>query len=327
MTDENLPHCIEVGEPRYCAVFGSPIAHSLSPVLHNAAYRALGLDSWQYTKRGVTEATFEQTIRSFDRSWAGVSATMPLKRTVMPYGTASNAWVDVLQVANTIVFDWNQPNSYREGLPAMKLYNTDVHGIVYAFATAQQRPFTFAYDTDFASMAAYNRTGKAIILGNGNTAKSAVAACLAMKNPAIRSITVAARHPRLDDGIDSILAACGVDIPIQRIELSQAVQELAQADIVISTLPAHAADSLADELLSSYKNHDLTAHGTLLDVVYDPRPTELMQAYATAGGKVIGGDQMLLYQAVLQVCAMTGYPLQSAHDIVSPMSQALQEAL
>ena len=54
-----------------CAVLGKPIAHSLSPVLHNAAYRALGLDSWSYGRHEVGETELEDFLESLDSSWAG----------------------------------------------------------------------------------------------------------------------------------------------------------------------------------------------------------------------------------------------------------------
>lgn len=69
-----------------CAVLGKPIAHSLSPVLHNAAYRALGLDSWSYGRHEVGETELEDFLESLDSIWAGLSLTMPLKKTIQPYG-------------------------------------------------------------------------------------------------------------------------------------------------------------------------------------------------------------------------------------------------
>lgn len=71
-----------------CAVLGKPIAHSLSPVLHNAAYRALGLDSWSYGRHEIGETELEDFLESLDSSWAGLSLTMPLKKTIQPYRRA-----------------------------------------------------------------------------------------------------------------------------------------------------------------------------------------------------------------------------------------------
>jgi len=67
------------------AVLGSPIAHSLSPALHKAAYDALGLADWTYTTVECDEAALAETLRHLaDDGLAGVSLTMPLKRAVLP---------------------------------------------------------------------------------------------------------------------------------------------------------------------------------------------------------------------------------------------------
>ena len=109
-----------------CAVLGKPIAHSLSPVLHNAAYRALGLDGWFYDKHEVGESELEGFLKSLDDSWTGLSLTMPLKKTIQPYGVPCNTWAKELEVANTAVFDWTGTcHNGDTAIPAIKLYNTD----------------------------------------------------------------------------------------------------------------------------------------------------------------------------------------------------------
>src|ERR1700722_14352226 len=66
------------------AVLGKPIAHSLSPVLHRAAYEALGLTDWSYDLVECDEAGLADYVNSRGPDWAGLSLTMPLKRTVLP---------------------------------------------------------------------------------------------------------------------------------------------------------------------------------------------------------------------------------------------------
>ena len=66
------------------AVLGSPIAHSLSPVLHRAGYQALGLDGWTYQAIECDEAGLPGLIGRCGPGWAGLSLTMPLKRAVLP---------------------------------------------------------------------------------------------------------------------------------------------------------------------------------------------------------------------------------------------------
>ena len=66
------------------AVLGSPIAHSLSPVLHRAAYRELGLTGWTYQAIECDEQGLPALLDSLGPDWAGLSLTMPLKRAVLP---------------------------------------------------------------------------------------------------------------------------------------------------------------------------------------------------------------------------------------------------
>ena len=72
---------------------------------------------------------------------------------------------------------------------------------------------------------------------------------------------------------------------------------------VINTIPGHAADNVADALANAGTE---PFSGLLLDVIYDPRPTKLMEAWRAHGGHAIGGEEMLLYQALVQVLLMTG---------------------
>src|SRR4051812_35006062 len=72
-----------MSEGRRAAVLGSPISHSLSPVLHNAAYAALGLAGWQYTAHEVDEPELAGFVDGLGPEWVGLSLTMPLKRVAL----------------------------------------------------------------------------------------------------------------------------------------------------------------------------------------------------------------------------------------------------
>ena len=85
-----------------CAVLGKPIAHSLSPVLHRAAYADLGLD-WTYEARRGGPRRLAQFLDGLDESWRGLSLTMPLKRTVVPLVDSLDDWARLSGVANTVV--------------------------------------------------------------------------------------------------------------------------------------------------------------------------------------------------------------------------------
>src|SRR5215210_2438437 len=80
-----FPPC-ETG-PMHAAVLGSPVDHSLSPVLHTAAYTAPGLHDWDYTAHECTEDALAAFVDGLDDSWAGLSLTMPLKRVALDVAT------------------------------------------------------------------------------------------------------------------------------------------------------------------------------------------------------------------------------------------------
>ena len=319
-----------------CAVLGKPIAHSLSPVLHNAAYRALGLADWAYDRHEVGQDDLVGFLHGLDPSWVGLSLTMPLKKTIQPYGIPANFWAMQLGVANTAVFDWSDMAHGRDGLPAIRLYNTDVMGIVLAIDHALSQPSSTdvaalldAEPSEQASRRAGNdRPARAVILGNGNTAMSAVAACTMALDSRIGHITIAARHPdrNLDQAVD--LGARLGGVTVDAMPLEEAVGTARTADLVISTLPAHAADPFARAVADA---SGPAPRGILLDVVYDPRPTDLMRVWSDRGALAIGGQEMLLYQAILQVARMTGSgsiaDLDVLDTIEQPMRQALEEAL
>ncbi|KAB7788304.1 shikimate dehydrogenase family protein [Bifidobacterium cebidarum] len=282
-----------------CAVLGKPIAHSLSPVLHNAAYRALCLTDWLYDKHEIGEEDLDSFLKSLDPTWSGLSLTMPLKKTIQPYGVPANLWAKELKVANTAIFDWSRITddpTWPHGKPSIKLYNTDVIGIQLAFDHAN-RELGAHHKPDHA--------GSALIIGNGNTATSAMAACCMM--PEIGHVTVAARHPGKNTSFKPLAERyINTHTPYSEISLSDVSALLTaahDATYIINTIPGHAADSVAVELGNIEFDE---SRGLLLDVVYDPRPTKLMEAWRARGGDAIGGEEMLLYQALIQVLLMTG---------------------
>jgi shikimate dehydrogenase len=260
------------------AVLGHPVAHSLSPVLHRAAYQALGLDEWQYEAIDVDEAGLPGLLADAGPGWAGMSLTMPLKRAVRPLLVRESALARNVGAVNTVLFS-------PDGLEG---YNTDVHGIVEAFGECGVRPS----DDGHARRAA--------VIGGGATAASALAALqdLGCDEPVVHVRSVA----RCAD----LLAAAGrlgVSPRTEPFEVRAMCASIAEADLVISTLPAGAADAL---VRGGIPDAAKQARPVLLDVVYDPWPTGLAAAWSEAGATAVGGFVMLIHQAFGQVHLMTG---------------------
>jgi shikimate dehydrogenase len=249
------------------AVLGSPVAHSLSPLLHRAAYAALGLD-WSYDAVEVTAEGLRGFLQDLDPSWAGLSLTMPLKQAVLPLLDDSSPLVRTTGSANTVLL--------RDGLRLGD--NTDVHGIVAALREA-----------------GVGHVDRGAVVGAGATAASALAA---LHDLGAHDVRVLARSHERARHLEPVAQALGIRLRYGQLHALELEDRWPQ--VVISTTPAGANDTLAAE-------SDPTGEvPVLLDVVYAPWPTPLAAVYAAAGGTVVPGTAMLLHQAAAQVRLMTG---------------------
>lgn len=256
---------------RRAAVLGSPIGHSLSPVLHGAAYQALDLHGWHYGTIECDEAGLPPLVDGMGPEWAGLSLTMPLKRVALTVADAVSPLAEAVGAANTLIFSPAGPAGGRQA------HNTDVAGIMGALKEA-----------------GLTRIEQAVILGAGGTAQSALAAVreLGHQTPIVLVRDLArtgdlhetaerlGMRPTISDGLFT--------------------RPLPAADLVISTLPGGAADPLST---TRWKPDT-----TVLDVVYAPWPTSFAGSAQAAGCPVVSGLAVLLHQAVAQVELMTGRP-------------------
>ena len=270
----------------WAAVIGSPIEHSLSPVIHRAAWAQLGIDGWEYHRLEQDTDSLPGFIAGLGADCAGLSVTMPCKQAVMPLLDVIDPLASAVGAVNTVV-----PSS-----GVLAGFNTDVTGIASAVRRA-------------CSMAGCSAPSSALVLGARATASSALAA---LGELGITSSTVAARR---FGGPGSVVAAASrLGVTIEQVLWSdaEAVDRAASsADLIISTLPASAADPLAERLR-------VREGQILLDVVYSPRDTALRRAFENAGGVVAEGTDMLVFQAGAQVQLMTGR---------SPDTGVMREAL
>jgi shikimate dehydrogenase len=262
-------------------VLGSPIRHSLSPALHRAGYAALGLTDWRYDAFEVDEAALPGFLAGLDAGWAGLSLTMPLKRVVRPLLARISPLAEQVGAVNTVLVR-------ADGLAGE---NTDVEGIV----TAVREAGTGSVRTGPV------RTGH--VLGAGATACSAVAA---LRELGCSKVVVHARHAGRAGELVAAADRLGVRLELAGLEPAD-LHRAAGADLLISTLPAGAADRLVADLTRADLTRAGLAGGLLLDVVYHPWPTLLAQAWDRAGGGVISGFAMLLHQAAGQFRLMTGH--------------------
>ncbi|MGW6207689.1 shikimate dehydrogenase [Streptomyces sp. NPDC055089] len=265
------------------AVLGSPIAHSLSPVLHRAAYAELGLDDWSYDRFDVDEAALPGFVEGLDGSWAGLSLTMPLKRAIIPLLDSVSETAASVEAVNTVVFT---EDGRRTG------DNTDIPGMI---AALRER--------------GVEKAESAAVLGAGATASSALAA---LSQICAGPVTAYVRSRERGDEMRGWGERLGVDVRIA--DWAEAEQAL-HAPLVIATTPAGATDGLMGAVPER--------PGTLFDVLYEPWPTGLASAWESRSGAVIGGLDLLVHQAVLQVEQMTG----RSPAPLAAMRQAGEQAL
>ncbi len=191
---------LSLGSAHRCAVWGSPIRHSLSPVLHRAAYRALGLTDWTYERREVDVAGFGAALAVLGPQWCGLSLTQPLKEAALAAARSVSATAAETGAVNTLVRE-------ADGWAG---HNTDVHGIVTALAEV-----------------GCHRPRSAIVVGSGATARSAVRA---LEVRGASSVTLMVRSGPRPETLDQARRA---GLAVEVIGMGEWVA----ADVVISTVP------------------------------------------------------------------------------------------
>ncbi|WP_238159128.1 shikimate dehydrogenase [Mycobacterium sp. MFM001] len=193
---------------RRAGVLGKPIAHSRSPRLHLAAYRALGLD-WTYERIECDADELPGVVRGFGPEWVGVSVTMPGKFAALRVADERTARAELVGSANTLV---RTPHGWRAD-------NTDVDGVTGALGAA---------------------SGQAVVAGSGGTAPAAV---VALAELGVSGITVVARNP--DKAARLVQLGANVGVPTRFSGLGTPLDE---ATVLVNTLPADVAAEYAQTL-------------------------------------------------------------------------------
>lgn len=250
---------------RRAAVLGVPIRHSLSPVLHQAAYAALGLTGWHYEAFERNEKELPAFVDGLGPEWAGLSLTMPLKRVALDIADEVSALAAAVGAANTLLL----------GQDGRRAENTDVAGILAALRET-----------------GLDQVRAAVVLGAGGTAQAAIAA---LRELGDRTPTIVVRDPARTTQLRAAADRLGIR---PRVRDGLPDVELPDADVIISTLPAGAADIV--------RPGRRAPDTVVLDVVYAPWPTPFAAAARAAGCRVVSGLAVLLYQAAAQVELMTG---------------------
>lgn len=278
---------------RRAYVLGHPIAHSLSPALHRAAYAYLGEANLEYDRRDTLPDDLPAIMRGVRNPAgteeapyiAGLSVTMPLKTAVIQYCDELSETARVTGAVNTV---------YPRGERVLG-DNTDVIGIVNALLHAGLKP--------------NHERDEPAVIGGGATAISALTA---LHKLGYRRASVYARSLHKLGSVQEAADRLGVQLSTVALAEFPAEQKARRHNPVISTLPARAADDWAPQLADPAGASETADRPVLLDVAYNPWPSALASVWEASGGAVVSGLEMLLYQAVEQVLLFTDCTLQPA---------------
>ena len=190
-------------------MLGRPVAHSLSPVLHRAAYAALGL-TWTYEAIDCGVDDLPQVLAE-RAGWSGFSATMPLKHALLDVAVDVRARATAIGAANTLL----------AGPDGWIADNTDAYGIAAALTEHGVRPHSVT------------------LLGAGGTAQATLAALVDL---GVGDCSVLVREPSRAGALRATADRLGVRLSIDTLVSNHSALG---ADLVVSTLPPGAADEYA----------------------------------------------------------------------------------
>jgi len=193
-------------------VLGSPIAHSRSPQLHLAAYRALGLDGWTYDRIECTADQLPGLVGSFGPEWVGVSVTMPGKFAALRFADERTERAELVGSANTLV----------RTTAGWRADNTDIDGVTGALGPV---------------------AGRAAVLGSGGTAPAVV---VGLAELGVQDISVVARNQ--DKAAPLLALGPRLGVEIRWVELGTRLTDI---DAVVSTIPADVAAGYADTVAAT----------------------------------------------------------------------------
>ncbi|WP_406629524.1 shikimate dehydrogenase [Amycolatopsis sp. WGS_07] len=258
--------------PRRAAVLGKPVAHSLSPVLHRAAFAALGLDGWTYDRIETDADELPGFVGGLGPEWVGLSVTMPGKRAALDYAAEVTPRAAAVGAANTLV---RRADGWLADC-------TDVDGVTGALR----------YAGGFEPAAG----DQAVVLGAGGTAAAAVVGLAAM---GVSTVCLVVREPaRAAETVDAAKRA-GLAVEVRRWSEVDFADLADAAAVLVNTVPP---DAVVPHLA------ELARIGSVLDVIYHPWPTPLAEAVGERGGRLATGLDMLLHQAFGQAEQFTGLP-------------------
>ena len=262
------------GKTKVCGIIGDPIEHTMSPVMHNAAFRKLGLD-YVYLAFPVRREELDKAVAGVRAlNIRGLNVTIPHKVAIIPFLDKLDPLAEKIGAINTIV---------NEG-GVLTGYNTDATGFLQALLERGIKP----------------RGKKAVILGAGGAAR-AISFILAERGA---SVVILNRHSaRAEDLARRIVQFSPEEVKALALNKENLKKTLAKADILINTTSLGMVPDVDETLVPAEL---LTKRLIVFDIVYNPVKTRLLREAETAGAQTINGLDMLVWQGALAFEKWTG---------------------
>ena len=251
------------------AVIGDPIAHSLSPLLHNAAFAALDLDWVSVGFRVPAGGAVAALAAARALSLRGLSVTMPHKAEVAAHVNELSPTARRLDAVNCVVVDDGR----------LIGDNTDGRGFLEALVRAT--------GIDPVGL-------RCLVLGAGGAARAVV---VALADAGASDVAVWARRREPANAAAELAGSVG--------RLGEP-GETGTADLVVNATPAGMAGSAAAGDRPPVDPATLSSDHVVVDLIYEPRRTAWLEACAAQGATTVGGLGMLVHQAAAQIEAWTG---------------------
>ncbi|MCT0214621.1 shikimate dehydrogenase [Synechococcus sp. CS-1324] len=287
------------GQTALVGVLGDPVRHSLSPAMHNAALRELGLD-WIYLALPVAAADLAVAVRGLEAlDCRGLNITLPHKQAVAALAAELTPLARRLGAVNTLI---------RREAGGWLGTNTDVAGFL---APLQQEP-----------------TGsRALVLGCGGSARAVVAGLV---ERGLERIELVGREPRRRE---AFVAGCRPWAPQLRglpWNSADLLEALGRADLVVNTTPvgmASAGNRSEACPLDPQELEALQPGALVYDLIYTPRPTRLLQEARRRGCRGLDGLEMLIQQGAASLRLWSSAATGGAEIPVAAMRRAALEQL
>lgn len=251
------------------ALIGYPLGHSLSKIIHEAAFKSLGINATYEILETPPDDLVDRIKFLKTNGYKGFNVTIPLKLPVSLFVNEVDKYADLARAVNTV---------YIEADKSLKAYNTDVIGFKRAIPS----------DIDL-------RGKKVAILGTGGAAH---AACIALSECGVKEIAFFTRNiPNSIELMNYVRRKFpSIDFNVYQI---QNIRSLEEYSLLVNTTPIGMLGKAGDmSPVEIQALQTLKTDAIVYDVIYNPKKTVLIKDSQKLGLRTITGLDMLIYQAI-----------------------------